>query len=193
MIKELVFASNNRNKVEELKAICPDGFSIISLEDAGIHTEIEEPFFTLEENAREKCRFIYELTGKNCFAEDTGLEIEALNNEPGVFSARYAGEHKNNNDNINKVLANLQGIKNRKARFRTIISLVINNKYHSFEGVCNGTISQTQIGTNGFGYDSIFIPNDYHITFAEMDKLLKINISHRKNAFNNLFIFLQAE
>jgi XTP/dITP diphosphohydrolase len=190
LIQELIFASNNAHKVEELKAICPNDFTIISLADAGIGIDIEEPYFTLEENAKEKCRVIQELTKKNCFAEDTGLEVLTLNNEPGVFSARYAGVHGDSVANMDKLLGKMEGVQDRAARFRTVICLYYAYKYHFFEGICAGTIATHKKGMGGFGYDPIFIPNGYDYTFSEMDKALKNNISHRKIAFEKLFIFL---
>jgi XTP/dITP diphosphohydrolase len=190
IIKELIFASNNKNKIEELKSICPKNFNIISLEEAGINVEIEEPFFTLEENAKEKTRVIKELTGKNCFAEDTGLEIEYLNNAPGVLSARYAGKHGDSEANMTKVLQEMEGIITRTAQFRTVISLFLENQYYYFEGICKGEIATTTNGNKGFGYDPIFIPDGYLNTFASMEKAEKNNISHRKLAFEKLILFL---
>ncbi len=190
MIKELIFASNNVHKIEEIKAICPSNITLTSLKQAGIEVEIEEPFFTLEENAKEKCRVIQQLTNKNCFSEDTGLEIEYLNNSPGVFSARYAGIHGDSDANMAKVLKEMEGIAQRNAQFRTVISLFINDSYYYFEGICKGKISNSTNGNKGFGYDPIFIPNGYNTTFAEMEKMEKNNISHRKQAFEKLILFL---
>ncbi len=193
MISELIFATNNNHKLAEINEICDaTKLKIISLQDAGINIDIEEPYNTLHENAAEKCRVIYELTHKNCFAEDTGLEIAALNGEPGVRSARYAGSHGNSNANMDKVLAAMQGELNRKARFRTVIAFMQNATTYYFEGICNGTIAITKSGTSGFGYDPIFIPDGYTISFAELDKSIKSNISHRKLAFEKLSIFLNT-
>jgi XTP/dITP diphosphohydrolase len=190
--KKLIFASNNNHKLEELKAICSENLEITGLKEAGIEIEIEEPFYSLTENAKEKCRVISELTKKDCFSEDTGLEIEALQNEPGVRSARYAGFPVNPVANMELVLTKMKGISNRKARFRTVIALYQAGNYHFFEGTCNGKIAETARGTGGFGYDPIFIPTPYEITFSEMDKSLKNNISHRKQAFDKLFLFLNS-
>jgi XTP/dITP diphosphohydrolase len=190
IINELIFASNNANKIEELQSICPKNFTIISLHQAGINIEIEEPFNTLEENAKEKCRVIQQLTNKNCFSEDTGLEIAYLNNAPGVLSARYAGTHGNSEANMTKVLQEMEGIKERNARFRSVISLYLNGVFHYFEGICKGNISISTNGNKGFGYDPIFIPEGFTTTFAEMGKNEKNNISHRKLVFEKLILFL---
>jgi XTP/dITP diphosphohydrolase len=190
MINEIVFATNNQNKVEEIRAICPPSLNIITLKDAGITIDIEEPYNTFEENAKEKCRVIYEMTGKNCFAEDSGLLIDSLNGAPGVYSARYAGEQVNHKANIAKVLQELTGMTNRAAHFKTVISLYMNGAYHLFEGICHGIITKEAFGSNGFGYDPIFIPNGFDLTFAQIDKALKNNISHRKQAFDKLSLFL---
>jgi XTP/dITP diphosphohydrolase len=190
MINELIFATNNQNKVEEIKAICPESLNIITLKEAGINIDIEEPYDTFEENAKEKCRVIYEMTGKNCFAEDSGLLIDSLNGAPGVYSARYAGTHGDHHANIVKVLQEMEGITNRAAHFKTVISLYQNGTYFLFEGICNGIITNQLFGSNGFGYDPIFIPNGFDLTFAQIDKALKNNISHRKLAFDKLSLFL---
>ncbi len=189
-MKNLVFASNNANKISELKAVCPPQYNIISLKDAGIIKEIEEPFFTLAENAKEKCRVIYELTGSDCFAEDTGLEVVALNGAPGVHSARYAGEERSDLNNINKLLNELKKYDDRLAQFRTIICYVKNGVYQYFEGICEGKIAELPAGNNGFGYDPVFIPNGFNATFAQMEKTEKVLISHRKRAFEKLFLYL---
>lgn len=186
----LIFATNNQNKVEEVKSIIGSSFAIISLRDAGIDIDIPEPFLTLKENAREKCVSIYTITGQNCFGEDTGLEVEALNGEPGVHSARYAGEGKNSEDNIQKLLTALEGVENRKARFRTVISLIINGTEKYFEGICDGEIAQEQKGDRGFGYDSVFSPAGSKKTFAEMDISEKNKFSHRRKATEKLASYL---
>jgi XTP/dITP diphosphohydrolase len=186
----LIFATNNKNKVEEIRKVIGDKFEIITLEEAGLNIDIPEPHDTIEENAAEKSNFIYTLTGKNAFGEDTGLEIEALNNEPGVLSARYAGDDKNHQKNIEKVLLNLKGIENRNAQFKTIISLVLNGKQMLFEGICKGKIIEEQRGLNGFGYDPIFIPNGSDKTFAEMNLEEKTVYSHRRIATDKLIAFL---
>ena len=186
----LVFATNNENKVKEIRAVLGDRFSIITLQEAGINIDITEPHDTLEANATEKSLTIYNMTGKNCFSEDTGLEIFALNGAPGVLSARYAGEQKSSEDNITKVLTELDGNENRKAQFRTVISLILEGKEHQFEGVCPGTILTARQGGKGFGYDPIFVPDGAHKAFAEMDMNEKNQYSHRAKAFHKLVNFL---
>lgn len=189
-MKTLIFATNNQNKVEEIKSIIGNSFHIVSLQEAGIDIDIPEPYESLEENASEKSRVVFKLTGENCFSEDTGLETEALNGEPGVKSARYAGEGRNFKDNIKKLLHLLNEAKNRKARFRTVMSLIINGKEHLFTGICDGDISYEPKGEKGFGYDSVFIPAGDTRTFAEMSLEDKNVFSHRKKAINKLLAFL---
>lgn len=186
----LIFATNNQHKVEEIRRVLGSRFHIITLQEAGIDIDIPEPHATLEENAREKAMVIHLLTGKNCFSEDTGLEIEALNGEPGVKSARYAGDGRDFSANIDKLLDKLAGATNRKARFRTVISLLLENKEYQFEGICNGQIIAGRRGTNGFGYDPVFIPDGSEKTFAEMDMEEKNRFSHRKKAMEKLIQFL---
>jgi len=188
---QLIFATNNKNKVEEINSAIGNKIEIISLKDAGINIDIPEPHETLFENASEKSKTIHQLTGKNCFSEDSGLEIAVLNGEPGVKSARYAGDEKIFEKNIEKVLHKLTGINNRKAKFRTVISLILNEKEYFFEGICDGEINTTQRGNNGFGYDSIFKPEGSNKTFAEMTLQEKNIFSHRKKAADKLIIFLQ--
>jgi len=193
MIKPtLIFATNNQHKVEEIRSIIGDEIMVISLKEAGIDIDIPEPYFTLEANASEKSRVIHELTKQNCFSEDTGLEVEALNGEPGVKSARYAGEEKNFQANIDKLLANLEGLENRKAKFRTVISLIWNNKEFLFEGVSEGKIIHKQRGEHGFGYDPVFVPDESEKTFAEMTLDEKNKYSHRRKAIDKLISFLKA-
>ncbi|MCW3107755.1 MAG: rdgB [Segetibacter sp.] len=187
---KIIFATNNQNKVEEIKSILGNLFEVISLKDAGINIDIPEPHSTLEENATEKSKTIHEITGENCFSEDTGLEVEALNGEPGVKIARYAGEGKSSTDNIKKLVQALSGIENRKAQFRTVISLIWDGTEHMFEGVCKGEIIEEQKGNMGFGYDSIFIPTGSSHTFAEMNLEEKNKFSHRKKATVKLASFL---
>lgn len=187
---KLIFATNNQHKVDELKSIVGDLFEVVSLKEAGINIDIAEPHDTLEENAKEKSTTIYNMTGHGCFSEDTGLEVEALNGEPGVKSARYAGDGKSTNDNISKLLAELAGSTNRKARFRTVISLILDGSEHRFEGICKGEIAEEQKGHSGFGYDSVFIPTGSNKTFAEMTLAEKNNYSHRKKATAKLASFL---
>ena len=192
----LIFASNNQHKIEELKAFAgkeSDSYriEIVSLKDAGIDIDIPEPHNTLEENASEKSWTIYKLTGSDCFSEDTGLEIEALNGEPGVKSARYAGEAKSFKDNIEKVLNKLANETNRNARFRAVISLIIEGKETQFEGICKGKIIDIPQGTEGFGYDPIFIPDGSNRSFAEMSIEEKNHFNHRTKAAAKLVAFLQ--
>ena len=187
----LIFATNNENKVEEIQLAIGKIINVISLKKAGINIDIPEPFDTLEENASEKSKTIYTLTNTNCFSEDTGLETDALNGEPGVKSARYAGEDKAFDKNIEKLLSKLNGINNRKAAFRTVISLIIDGKEFLFEGICKGKIINEKKGEKGFGYDSIFIPEGSDKTFAEMTMEEKNNFSHRKKAADKLVAFLQ--
>ncbi|GAA3942439.1 RdgB/HAM1 family non-canonical purine NTP pyrophosphatase [Chitinophaga oryziterrae] len=187
----LVFATNNENKVKEIRAVLGDSFSIITLQEAGIDIDIPEPHDTLEANATEKSVTINNMTGKNCFSEDTGLEIPALHGAPGVLSARYAGEQKSADDNISKVLQELDGSSNRKAQFRTVISLILEGKEYQFEGICPGTILTERKGGKGFGYDPIFIPDGAAKAFAEMDITEKNQYSHRAKAFHKLVNFLK--
>lgn len=192
----LIFASNNQHKIEELKAFAgkeSDSYriEIVSLKDAGINIDIPEPHDTLEENASEKSWAIYKLTGNDCFSEDTGLEIEALNGEPGVKSARYAGDNRSFKDNIEKVLIKLANQANRNARFRAVISLIVGGNETQFEGICNGKIIDTPQGTEGFGYDPIFIPDGSNRSFAEMSIEEKNRFNHRTKAAAKLVAFLQ--
>jgi len=188
----LVFATNNYNKVTEIRQVLGNRFNIITLKEAGIDIDIPEPHDTIEANASEKSGVIYNLTNKDCFSEDTGLEIASLNGEPGVKSARYAGDNRSFEDNINKVLQKLDGQINRDARFKTVISLIINNEEFLFEGLCTGKITLTPKGSNGFGYDSIFIPDGSIKTFAEMTMEEKSGFSHRKKALEKLILFLNS-
>jgi XTP/dITP diphosphohydrolase len=187
----LIFATNNSNKVEEIQAAIGDIVQVTSLKEAGINIEIPEPHDSLEANALEKSRTIFNLTNLNCFSEDTGLEVSALNGEPGVKSARYAGEAKDFEKNIKKLLMNLEGHSNRNALFRTVISLIFEKKEYLFEGVCEGQIIDHKRGSKGFGYDPIFLPSGSNLTFAEMDINQKNLFSHRKKAADKLVLFLQ--
>ena len=189
----LIFATNNQHKVEEIRYVIGEQFKIITLQEAGIDIDIPEPHATLEANATEKSQTIYRLTHQNCFSEDTGLEVDALNGEPGVKSARYAGNGRNFQDNIDKLLHNLQGITNRKARFRTVISLVLEDKEYLFEGSCEGDIITEQKGIQGFGYDPVFIPTGAGISFAEMTMAQKTTYSHRQKAVAKLIHFLNHQ
>jgi XTP/dITP diphosphohydrolase len=178
----LIFATNNKHKLEEISHLTKGIIEIKGLSQVNINEDIPETHETLKENAIEKAVFIYEKYGYNCFADDTGLEIEALDGRPGVYSARYAGENCSFEDNVNKVLAEMLGCENRTARFRTVIALIINGKIYTFEGKIEGSIIKERIGTQGFGYDPIFLPDGYDKTFAEMDIELKNTISHRARA-----------
>jgi XTP/dITP diphosphohydrolase len=189
MIK-LIFATNNSHKVKELNAVVSEGITIISLKEAGIIIDIPEPHETLSANATEKSRTIYSLTGLACFGEDSGLEVAALDGEPGVRSARYAGENRSFADNIAKLLDKLSENKNRKARFRTIISLILENKEYLFEGICEGEITGSPEGAGGFGYDPVFKPDGAGTTFAEMSLEDKNKYSHRKKAADKMIKFL---
>ena len=190
---QLIFATNNDHKVREIRNALGEAFEIISLKEAGIDKEIPEPHHTLEANATEKSRVIYEMTGKNCFSEDTGLEVYALNGAPGVLSARYAGENASYDDNVQKLLSRLQGKQNRTARFRTVISLIIDGKEKQFEGICNGIISTNTAGDHGFGYDPIFIADGTGKTFAEMTLEEKKEFSHRAKAVQKLVLYLNNQ
>lgn len=188
---KLVFATNNVNKFREIKDIAGENIQLLSLGDIGFSGEIPEDYNSLEENAAQKAFFIYRRFNMNCFADDTGLEIEALNNEPGVFSARYAGENCTYEDNVDKVLLKLKGTDNRQAKFRTVIALALNGRKYLFEGEIKGIITLEKNGTNGFGYDPVFIPHGFEKTFAEMSPEEKNQISHRTLALNKLVEFFR--
>lgn len=187
---KIVFATNNQNKLKEIKDLVPNNINIISLNDIECHDELPENQLTLEGNALEKANFIYSKYRCNCFADDTGLEIDSLNGDPGVFSARYAGLECLAEDNMNKVLNKLNGIENRKAKFRTVIALIIDGHEYLFNGECFGEITKKKIGLDGFGYDPIFLPIDSDLTFAQMDKSEKGIISHRGISVRKLVEFL---
>ena len=189
---KLVFATNNQHKLEEVSAILDNSIELLSLKDINCNTDIPETADTLEGNALLKAQYIYNNFGINCFADDTGLEIEALNNEPGVYSARYAGKNKNSEANMLKVLDNLKEKENRKARFRTVIALILNEKEYLFEGIINGKITDLKQGSARFGYDPIFMPEGYNETFAELGNNIKNKISHRALAINKLSDFLKT-
>jgi XTP/dITP diphosphohydrolase len=190
MIK-LVFATNNDHKLRELKEIIPTEFELLSLNDIGCSEDIPETGPTLEVNAGQKSFYVWDKYGFNCFADDTGLEIEALLNEPGVFSARYAGEDKNATANMARVLERMANMTNRKARFRCVISLVIDGKENQFEGIVEGHILHEKRGKDGFGYDPIFMPDGYSLSFAEMSSDNKNQISHRGRAVEQLVDYLR--
>lgn len=189
---KLVFATNNENKIEEIRSMLGGEFEIITLREAGIDIDIPEPHPTLEENAREKSVTIHNMTQQNCFSEDSGLEIHALNGAPGVLSARYAGGQKSSEDNIDKALSEMEGQTDRRAQFRTVISLILDNKEYQFEGICPGTLLTARKGGKGFGYDPIFVPDGSDLSFAEMDMAGKNVFSHRAKAFKQLIAFLKA-
>ena len=189
---ELIFATNNPNKVEEIQAVVGNRFRIITMSAAGINMDIPEPHDTLEKNALEKSKTIYGLTGKWTFGEDTGLEVNALGGEPGVKSARYAGEDKSFEKNIDKLLKNLEDHPDRTAQFRTVISLIFKEKEYFFEGKCKGRIEHERRGKQGFGYDPVFTPEGSEKTFGEMSLTEKSYFSHRKKATDQLVLFLQS-
>ncbi len=190
-MRKLVFATNNNHKLKELMQILPSEFELLSLNDIGCTDEIPETGPTLEVNAAQKSFYIWDKYGINCFADDTGLEIEALGNEPGVFSARYAGEEKSTVANKQKVLENMKNESNRKARFRCVISLIIDGKEKQFEGIVDGQILTENHGEAGFGYDPIFIPDGFSLSFAEMSADDKNKISHRGRAVMKLVEYLK--
>jgi XTP/dITP diphosphohydrolase len=189
----LIFASNNVHKVQEINSIIGELFTVISLQAAGIDIDIPEPHDTIEANASEKSATIYQLTKQNCFGDDTGLEVTALNGEPGVKSARYAGDEKNFSANVDKLLDKLEGVKDRSAQFKTIISLMWNGEEHLFEGIIKGKIINERRGTNGFGYDPVFIPEGSEQTFGEMQLAEKNIFSHRRKAMDKLIAFLKEQ
>ena len=191
-MQTIIFASNNRHKADEIRAALGERFSIITLKEAGIDIDIPEPHDTLEANASEKSGTIHKLTGKDCFSEDTGLEVKALDGAPGVKSARYAGEKAAFEDNIGKLLLELEGQKNREARFRTVISLVLDGKEYLFEGICPGNILAERKGKDGFGYDPVFVPEGDDRSFAAMNMEEKNRYSHRKKALEKMIAFLKT-
>ena len=190
MKKKFVFATNNAHKLEEVTAILGDKIELLSMKDIHCHADIPETADTLEGNALLKARYIFENYNMDCFADDTGLEVEALNGAPGVYSERYAGDAHNSEANMRKLLQDMEGIENRKAQFRTVFALIINGKEHLFEGIVKGEITKHRCGSSGFGYDPVFIPEGYTQTYAEMGNTLKNKISHRALATNKLCNFL---
>ena len=189
---KLVFATSNQNKANEIQSLIPNVLQILSLLDIQCTEEIPETQSTIEGNASQKAFYVYEKYHQNCFADDTGLEVESLNGKPGVLSARYAGESRDANENMDKVLQELSLKENRKARFKTVISLVISGKEHQFEGIVDGVILSEKRGDSGFGYDPIFLPDGYDLSFAEMDLSTKNKISHRAKAVNKLVEYLRT-
>ena len=190
MKKKFVFATNNAHKLEEVTAILGNKIELLSMKDINCHADIPETADTLEGNALLKARYIFENYQLDCFADDTGLEVEALNGAPGVYSARYAGDAHNSEANMKKLLQDMEGIENRKAQFRTVFALIINGKEHLFECIVKGEITKHRCGSSGFGYDPVFIPEGYTQTYAEMGNTLKNKISHRALATNKLCNFL---
>lgn len=190
MIKQLVFATNNQHKTQEVAKILAPNYEVLNLKDINCLVDIPETGDTFAANSTLKSTYVFENFGLDCFADDSGLEVEALNNEPGIYSARYSGD-KNDTNNLQLLLKNMEGQTNRKARFKTVISLLKNGENHLFEGIIEGTITSTPSGANGFGYDPIFKPNGYDITFAEMDMSEKNRISHRALAMQQLIEFLK--
>ena len=193
MKSKLVFATNNIHKLNEVKDIVTDGIQIVSLADIGCAEDIPETAETLDGNALMKARYVKERYGYDCFADDTGLEVEVLNGAPGVYSARYAGLEYDSQANIRKLLNELDGETNRKSRFRTVIALILGEREYLFEGIIDGYIIKSPRGTSGFGYDPVFVPDNYEKTFAELGDVIKNTISHRAKAANQLARFLAAE
>ncbi|WP_341226506.1 non-canonical purine NTP diphosphatase [uncultured Arcticibacterium sp.] len=193
MKKKICLASNNAHKIKELKELLGDSFEITSLAEIGCTEDIAETADSMAGNSLLKAQYVYNNYGIDCIADDSGLEVDALNGEPGVYSARYAGEHGNHQKNIEKLLKNLGGKTNRDARFRTVVTLIQNGSVDLFEGTVDGKIIEKQIGDNGFGYDPVFVPNGYDKTFAEMTMEQKIPISHRGRAVEKLIEFLKAK
>lgn len=187
---QLLFATNNQGKLSEAQGILPQ-FKIVSLKEIGCNEDIPETHETIDENSAEKANYLYSHYNVDCFSDDTGLEVAALNNAPGVYSARYAGPQKNNDDNMALLLKNLEGKSNRSAHFRTVISLIINGKMNQFEGILSGTIITEKRGTHGFGYDPIFVPDGYTQTLAELSADEKNKISHRARALHKMAEFLK--
>ncbi len=191
-MKQLVFATGNPHKIKEVNELLGQEYHIKSLKDIGCLEELPETNPTIEANAVQKAQYVFEYYQVDCFAEDTGLEIDALGGEPGVFSARYAGEEKNDEANIRLALKKLEGNSERSARFRTVVALILDGKIYSFEGIAEGSIRLAKSGVGGFGYDPIFQPNGYEITFAEMPSAEKNKISHRGKAIRQLVAFLKS-
>ncbi len=189
--KILVFATGNQHKIDEIsKVLDVEKYHVVSMKDMGITQDISETGETLEENAGQKAAFVYDILGENVFAEDTGLEVEALDNAPGVYTARYAGDQRDPQKNMDYLLLNLEGKENRNARFRTVISLIYDGNEYLFEGVVKGEIAKAKSGTRGFGYDPVFVPEGYDRTFGELPDEIKLSISHRTRAFQKMIDFL---
>jgi XTP/dITP diphosphohydrolase len=188
---QIVFASNNKNKIHELQSMLPESITIVSIESIGCFEDIPETADTIEGNAIQKANYVTQKYGFDCFADDTGLEVDALDGEPGVFSARYAGEQRNADDNMNKLLVNLSDKNNRAAQFKTVIALNLKGEQHLFTGIAKGDITLEKIGNQGFGYDPIFQPEGFTETFAQLSLDIKNKISHRGKATQKLIAFLK--
>ncbi|RSK40451.1 non-canonical purine NTP diphosphatase [Mangrovimonas spongiae] len=189
---KIVFATNNLNKLKEVQALVPNHITLLSLKDIGCNEDIPETQHTIKGNALQKVEYIKQHYGYDCFADDTGLEVNALNGDPGVFSARYAGPQRNDNDNMNKLLKNLKTNTNRAAQFKTVIALILNGNTYTFTGICKGEITLEKQGNKGFGYDPIFKAEGYNKTFAEMSLEEKNHIGHRGKAVTKLVDFLNS-
>lgn len=192
-MRKILFATHNKNKIKEVDKILGDNYNIVSLYDIDFYNEIPETQNTIEGNASQKTNYIFEIKAIDCFADDTGLEVEYLNGDPGVYSARYAGEQKNDKDNVAKLLKAMEGVSHRNARFKTVISLIFSNKEYIFEGIAQGKIAETPRGNSGFGYDPVFIPEGYTKTFAQLSPDEKNTISHRALAVKKLTEFLSNQ
>ncbi|WP_298420269.1 non-canonical purine NTP diphosphatase [uncultured Kordia sp.] len=190
---KLVFATNNQNKVNEVQSLLPNHITILSLKDIGCEEDIPETQPTIDGNAIQKAQYVKEHYGHDCFADDTGLEVNALNGEPGVFSARYAGSQRNADDNMNKLLDELQDKKDRSAHFKTVVALILNGEQHTFTGICEGTIIEEKRGGKGFGYDPIFMANGFKETFAQISLAEKNRVGHRGKAVQKLIDFLNTK
>ncbi|MDR0845717.1 MAG: non-canonical purine NTP diphosphatase [Tannerella sp.] len=191
-MKKIVFATNNEHKLKEVRAIMPPHIEVVGLSDLNFYDTLAETADTFAGNALQKARFVRQAFGCDCFADDTGLEVDALGGAPGVYSARYAGEAHDSQANTQKLLQNLSGITDRKARFKTVVALILSDKEYLFEGIINGQITESGRGTAGFGYDPVFIPDNYPETFAELGDDIKNNISHRAQAVQKLAEFLSS-
>lgn len=189
---KLIFATHNKNKIKEVRSLIPNSINLLSLDDINLLTEIEETSATIEGNALLKAKTIYEQTGTNCFADDSGLLVDSLNGAPGVYSARYAGDQKNDEDNMQKLLHDLKNKDSRNAHFKTVMALIIDGKDYLFEGTIQGKIITEKLGSNGFGYDPIFVPDGYSETFAQLNSETKNSISHRGIALKKLINFINT-
>ena len=186
----LIFASNNKGKITEIQSLIPTEITVTSMKDVGIDVDIPEPFDTFRDNAKAKADYIKNLAGQNCFAEDSGLIVPALNGEPGVFSARYAGEPSNDRNNNQKLLKEIQKVSDKRAHYKSVICLLLDDEIHYFEGKCEGSIAEAPKGDGGFGYDPLFIPEGYEQTFGELSLEIKNTLSHRGKAMKLFTEFL---